>query len=202
MSKFVLIVTFVFLSVYPDSSNAQTSGELHYRWISDSTYEFTYVVYGACTGCGMTNSQVNLFAKSDSLKYYTYPFGVQVLYLVATNYNNLLPLPKGLSNCGINSYRYANYFQECYRELVYRGNFRLPGRASDWVFWTHPSCWRNDNDNMGGLEAYAECGINNLDFPDSVAKNISPLWMNRRPNIPGHLTDTLINIETGIIILI
>ena len=46
---------------------------------------------------------------------------------------------------------------------------------------------------MTAMDQWIQCGLNNFDFPDWKNKNWSPFWHNRRPNHPGHTTDTVIN---------
>ena len=80
----------------------------------------------------------------------------------------------------------------CYGENVYRGTFTLPGRARDWRFYYQNCTMPPAIKNVSGC-LYTEAGLNNFDFPDSTAKNWSPIWHNRRPNLPGYTTDTIVN---------
>ena len=70
----------------------------------------------------------------------------------------------------------------------------MPKKARDWVFTYDLCCIPTEFDNVLTTNTmYALAGMNNKDFPDSLAKNFSPVWHTRRPNIPGHIGDTLIN---------
>ena len=163
---------------------------MFYRHTQDSTYEFTVIFYRNCQGftAGAPGSvgvryQANSIGVSSGFTGFTCAG-------LPTSGSGVPPLePPNLYNCtGAQS-------SLCYQEYVYRGTWTVPRRATDWVF-SYQLCCRPINNaptNVQNGTQYVECGLNNLDFPNHTAKNWSPLWHNRRPNHPGHLTDTVIN---------
>lgn len=156
--------------------------EIFYRHVEDSTYEFTVTFYRNCFSIAagptfVVNYRSLSTGKNGSFNCNALPtYGPGVPALV----------PPNLYNCtGAGPYL-------CYEEYVFRGTWTSPVRADDWVFST-TRCCRGGSTNVSSTIQYVECGLNNLDFPDGSAKNSSPFWHNRRPNHPGHLTDTVIN---------
>lgn len=158
--------------------------ELYFYWVSDSTYNFTLTFYRDCQGftAGAPN-QFTLQATSLS----TSSSASIILPRLPITGTGVPPLePTNLLNCAPNN-------SSCFEEYVYRNNITLPKKARDWVFTTSLCCVPPEVDNIGSGSMKAIAGMNNLDFPDSIAKNISPVWHTRRPNIPGRTQDTIIS---------
>ncbi len=181
------LILFSLLVIHLDVKATHLLGtEISYRHVSDSTYEFTLKVYLNDCICALPVYQHYIYASSNSLSVNQTQI---TLYRVPWNYN-CGPYPDNIFNCS-----QSTLF--CPREDVFRGTFTLPGKADDWVFnlaW----CCRYFN-SLSGIEnlsygyQWMEVGLNNLDFPDMTAKNISPLWHDNYPNIPGFSDDTLVN---------
>ena len=163
--------------------------EMFYRWkstaTSDSTYEFTVIFYRNCYGISAPTS-VGLRSRSASLSSDN-TTNISRLPI----YGNGVPAlsPPNMLNC-------TDASSLCYEEYVYRGDWTSKGRADDWIHSVEICCRPTGASGAANVNPgyqYVECGLNNLDFPDYKAKNWSPLWHNRRPNHPGHTTDTVIN---------
>ncbi len=180
----LILVFFIFCLYRPADSHAtHTSAmELYFHWVSDSTYTFTLTFYRNCQG--FTASAPFAFTLNAIAPGASASTG---LVRLPTSGNNVPPLtPNNLLSCAI-----ANTL--CFEEYVYRGNITLPAKSRDWFFYTSLCCTPTETDNVSSASMEAFAGMNNLDFPDSLAKNISLVWHTRRPNIPGHLSDTIIN---------
>lgn len=168
--------------------------EMFYRWkpyqASDSTYEFTLILYRDCNSSGLPplyqiKAESQSTARSQS-------FGVNQLPLTGIGVPPLQPL--NMFNC------LDNFNQLCIEERVHRGNWTSPERADDWIFSFEICCRTQpfNPQNIGSNYIHIESGLNNLDFPDSISRNTSPLWHNRRPNHIGHLNDTIVNFYLNI----
>ena len=168
--------------------------DMFYRHTQDSSYEFTVIFYRNCQGFTATAPF------SANVRYYSPSLGFTATNLtflcsrLPTTGTGVPPLePPNMYNCtgAINAL--------CYEEYVYRGTWSSRGRATDWRFsWQWccrpgPPPFQNAPTNIAYAQQYIECGLNNLDFPDTKAKNWSPIWHNRRPNHPGYTTDTIVN---------
>ncbi|MEQ8324048.1 MAG: hypothetical protein RH916_05170, partial [Vicingaceae bacterium] len=158
--------------------------DIFYRWTSGASYEVTIVYYNYCGGIGAPSSfSLRSTANSISKDYFT------TISRMPTTGTGVPPLePSNMYNCTDASL--------CYQEYVYRGTWTAQGSADDWILSTSLCCrpagsFAPANVTAGTL--WSEAGLNNLDFPDTQAKNWSPLWHNRRPNHPGYTTDTVIN---------
>ncbi len=165
--------------------------EMYYQWVSssnsDSTYEITLMLYLNCDGTTVSPpSSYSIDIKSSS-----------------RNYSSTLSLTKlphtgtGIPDVNLN-YRdcSSNGTGPCIHEYVYRALWTSPGKANDWIFSTRlTSNWLNATftNVTSSTSVYVDCGLNNLDFPDSLNRNSSPIFHNQRPNRPGFLTDTLFN---------
>ena len=161
-----------------------SSLEFYYFWVSDSTYNFTMIFYRNCQGFTATPpSSVQIQVSSAQLAQTFY----STLPMMSISGAAVPPKkPPQLLNCNSQS--------QCYEEYVYRANIVMPKKARDWVFTYDLCCIPTEFDNVLTTNTmYALAGMNNKDFPDSLAKNFSPVWHTRRPNIPGHIGDTLIN---------
>ena len=178
------------MAAFSASATHLANMELSYRWKQDSTYEFTLIFYRNCQGFaegpGVTFSVKH---KSDSAGIN----GTFLLFRLPTSGTGVPSLePPNLYNCT------KNYNNLCIEEYVFRGNWTSPKRAVDWTFMANLCCrpifpYFLSSANINTGEVWIQCGLNNLDFPDNKARNWSPFWHNRRPNHPGHLTDTVIN---------
>jgi len=184
-------ITFFFITIFllPVHASHISGLELNYRWksssSSDSLYEFTMVLH---TYNANPSPNLNINARSVSLgidttipltRLPTYGWGIPNLYL---------------SNVGSCS---NNFYWQIKEEFVYRGDWNSLGRAKDWQFYVSYCCFPTTGGsaaNIGYSSIYVECGLNNLDFPDSTNKNNSVFWHNRRPNVPGFLQDTVFNL--------
>jgi len=172
-------------------ANHQFGFEMFYRWkpstISDSTYEFTLIFYRNCAGVTAgAPMNISLSTKATSINR-TGSISTSRLPTTGSGVPSLEP--PNLYNCT------GSYNTLCIEEYVYRGDWTSPERAADWTFY-YGLCCRpvtNAPDNIQNGMQYIECGLNNLDFPDTKAKNWSTIFHNRRPNHPGHLMDTIVN---------
>ena len=165
-------------------STHTSGGEIYYRWSSDSTYEVTVTFFRHCTGFTATSpSSVLLNVSSDSLNI-SFNKTLVKLSIVGSNVPPLVPV--NVYNCFPNS-------TLCVEEYVYRGYVTMPARARDWIFSYEVCCRPTELDNLANSYFRIEGGMNNLDFQDSIHKNISPIWHTRRPNITGHPYDTILN---------
>ena len=193
ITLYLVILGLAFFQIEKTFATHTAGMDMFYRWkpstTSDSSYEFTFIFYRNCQGFTATApGSVNIRARSASLSYNN----TSAIYgaMLPTSGTGVPPLePPDMYNCT----QSANSL--CYEEYVYRGTWNSPRRAVDWIF-SYELCCRpvtNAPTNVTANTQYIECGLNNKDFPDYKAKNWSPLWHNRRPNHPGHLTDTLIN---------
>ena len=161
--------------------------EMFYRWTQDSTYEFTLIYYRTCQGSiAPPPVTTAILASAPSVNQSPASFNCTLLSLAGPN---VPPInPPNMLNC-------SDSFIVCWEEYVYRGSWTSPKRANDWIF-TFSMCCSPVTiapTNVTNNTLWIECGLNNLDFPDAVHKNNSPVFHNRRPNHPGHLTDTVIN---------
>jgi len=186
--KIKILLTIGFLGIlYPHQSKATHGSalEIYYYWVSDSTYNFTLTFYRSCQGSTASAPTSFTFQGSSSST-----GGVigNTLNRLPTTGSGVPPLePPNLLSCAV-----ANTL--CFEEYVYRKNITMPNRARDWEFRASLCCIPTEVDNIstsGSIEGRA--GLNNLDFPDTIAKNISPVWHTRRPNIPNFTNDTIIN---------
>ena len=80
----------------------------------------------------------------------------------------------------------------CVEEYVYRGTWTAPNKAADWMFGGQHCCLSGIF-NMAAGEIFAEASLNNLDFPDTVYKTVSPIFHNRRPHTVGIQSDLIYN---------
>ncbi|HAW51916.1 MAG TPA: hypothetical protein DCX54_06235 [Flavobacteriales bacterium] len=191
---FILTLIGVFFIETKESFASHASGmDLFYRHTLDSTYEFTFIFYRNCQGstAGPPNP-ATIYASAPSIN--RSPLGFTCAMLPITG-PNVPPLnPPNMLNC-------TDATTLCYEEYVYRGTWTSPQRARDWTF-TFNVCCRpvtNAPTNITANTQWIQCGLNNFDFPDWKNKNWSPFWHNRRPNHPGHTTDTVINYLPGIL---
>lgn len=187
MAQKLLSVYFIFLSFNAFSTHERTM-ELYYKWKQDSTYEFTLILYRPCESKGVSNS-ITIGYNSISLS-------------VSDDFNlNLIPSDSNiLPEILIIPFDCGNPDSICWKRNVYRGEWTSPGGADDWTFVCHLSkrlarkLGQYSIANFYEFEdIWLQCGLNNLDFPDSQAKNNAPFWNNPLPNISGHLNDTIIN---------
>ena len=82
----------------------------------------------------------------------------------------------------------------CREMYVYRGEWTCPKKASDWEFYYQQCCrigapGATPLENLGSSTSYIAFGINTT----ISSTNISPIWNNPLPVIPGHVGDTLMN---------
>lgn len=151
--------------------------ELSYRHVSDSTYEFTGVMYSNCQGITAPNTMLIRVLNG------TTNAGQFNIGKLPTSGVGIPPLnPPELTACFTGNL--------CYNEYVYRGTYTMLGRSADWRFYYNTCCYPNDVDNIALGAIHNECGLNNLDIPNG---NSSPFWHDRRPVYPGHTTDTVVN---------
>ncbi len=159
--------------------------EMHYRWVSDSTYQFTVIFYRSCQGfTAPAPNSITLRATSSTGSFNTFTLG----RLSTTGPNVPTLIPQNLMNCTDNTF--------CIEEYVFRGNWTSPFRDSSWVFDYSLCCISGNNPpvNVSSSAAfYNECSLNNYHFPDTLNKNIAPYFHTRRPNIPTYPNDTIIN---------
>lgn len=160
--------------------------EMFYRWQIDSSYQFTLIFYRNCQGFTATApASVTISATSVSLA----SSGIIMCPMLPTTGPGAPPLtPPNLFNCSPSNFA-------CAEEYVYRGNWFSPGRADDWIFSYELCCINVTNapTNVVNGTMRVECGLNNLDFPDTLHKNISGIFHNRRPDYPSLNPDTVIN---------
>lgn len=185
LKKFIFIAGLFLTSLSVTAGHAGIF-EIFYSWTSDSTYQFTVVLYKNCSGFTVPPpSIVTIRYQSSSLSVNS-TFSAPMM--AATGPNTPPLQPPGMLNCSNGSY--------CWEEYTYRGSWTSPGRADDWIFSYDLCCipanFPPANVQTGNL--YNECMLNNLDFPDSTqGRNISSLFHNRRPNYPGYLNDTVLS---------
>ena len=163
----LISLLFVLILFKPNISNATHASamELYFYWVSDSTYNFTLTFYRDCQG--FTASAPFAFTLAGSAP------GVSsistTLNRLPTTGNGVPPLsPNNLLSCAVSN-------TMCFEEYVYRGNLTLSGKSNKWFFYTSLCCTPNETDNVSSAAMEAYAGMNNLDFPDSLAKNISPI---------------------------
>jgi gliding motility-associated-like protein len=162
--------------------------DLHYRHVSGTTYEFTLTWYRNCApGSSGAPGTFDLGAKAASLGV-SNNFAAVLVQVPPTGLQ-----PPNLDNCTQSAL--------CYEEYVYRGTLNLATlsatpQARDWIFYTSLCCRPGPAvgpftpANIVYGEQYNECGLNNFDFPDG---NISPIFHNAKPNVPGFLNDNFAN---------
>ncbi len=185
---FITLVTLVTLSFFiPNHASATHSAnmEMFYRHTTDSSYEFTLIFYRNCVGfTAGAPFQVSISAAAQSKGLTS---SIQCSRLPVTG-SGVPPLqPPNLYNCLDTAL--------CAEEYVYRGTWTSPGRATDWIFSYQLCCLPSTQApaNVQNGTLYVEAGLDNLTFPDSDHKNLSPIFHNRRPNHPGRTTDTINN---------
>lgn len=183
-----LTITFYLLAslILPIKSIATHTAvfEIFYHWVSDSTYQITVAFYKNCQG--LTSSA---------------PTAISVkVKSISTGKNQMVSLPKmptgqGFPATGLHGVLNCSNDNFCFEEYVYRANWTCPKRAADWVFSYELCCLALNlvPDNLNMTSSYAECGLNNLDFHPPDDGNMLGYFHNRRPNVPSHLKDTLIN---------
>ncbi len=156
------------------------SVELSYRHVSDSTYEITAQMLFYCPFCSGPPANITIKAQSDS-------FGItNTLIFNRLPYSTSIPITENWeSQCDMS----PQYYIE---EYYYRGNWTSPKKARDWEFY-YEVCCTHQMDNRNAAAIRYKAGLNNFDFPDTIHKNISPLFHTRRPNVPGYTHDTVIN---------
>lgn len=186
--------TFLFTSDHALATHG--SGiDLSYRWVSGSQYEFTAVFYRNCQ-MSLTSpapAPNTLSVDGQSSKFYN---ARGVLTRLATSGIGVPPLmPPNIFNCSADT-------AKCIEEYVYRGMINIPIKDHAWNFEIKLCCLPNGTNtqaqNLTGPTAqqpnvYTSCGLNNLHFPDTVHRNNGLFWHNKRPNHPGHLSDTVDN---------
>ena len=172
-----------------NKSNATHVGgsEVFYRWVQDSTYEFTFIYYRTCQPPTIPEPPI-VATRASAPSINQNPVVFNCLELPAFGPGVPPVIPKNLFSC-------LNPAFLCYEEYVYRGMWTSPQRAADWKFTFDLCCFdiQNAPTNVAANTLWIECGLNNLDFPDAIHKNRSPIFHNRRPNHPGYLMDTLNN---------
>ena len=181
----ILVLAALIIVFVPGVKATHTSAfEFYYRWKADSTYEFTLIFYRHCTGFTASSpSSISLNIHSDSLNY-SFTSTLSKMPVIGASVPPLEP---------VNTYNCSPNPNLCVEEYVYRGDVTFLKRAPDWEITEQVCCRPVEVDNITGAAMIALCGLNNLDFQDSIHQNISPIWHTRRPNIPGHLNDTIVN---------
>lgn len=190
IAKYIIACIFLagILIQSKETKASHSSGmEMFYRWKNDSTYEFTMIFYRNCQGfTANAPSNVSIVYSSASKNISNQFFTCQQLPTVGPNVPALSP--PGIFECFTAS-------AACVEEYVYRGSWTSPVRANDWIFYYELCCMSVTNapENVQNGTMRAECGLNNLDFPDTLHQNLSGIFHNRRPNHPGHQFDTIKN---------
>ena len=164
-----------------------TGMELFYRWQQDSTYEITAIFYRNCQGStssAPSNLPIRIFSPSLGTSF-------------STGYTNIVLPPLPTTGPGVPLLNLQHPFDciggnYCLEEYVYRGTWTSPQKSKDWIFATQICCIPNVY-NMTYSDMFAEAGLNNLNFPDSIYRTNSPIFHNRRPNHPGHSGDVIDN---------
>ncbi len=189
----ILLFVFALFIAYSASATHGAHIEFHYYWQSDSTYDVKAVSFWRCDNPNQP-SLLGIQVKSNSRSY------TGTLYLSLDSSSYSLPYEDDFFDC-------ANPDSICRKILVYEGTWTSPGPASDWTF-SYNLCCRIGGiadlppyglENVEYSSFYSEFGINNLSIPDQVAQNISPVWHNPIPSIPGHLNDTLDNLPINML---
>ena len=174
------------LTYFESKASHAAGADLFYRWVSDSTYEFTAIFYRNCMP-GASPAHISTGIRVHSKDLDTTIF-VQIPRLPTSGVNVPTLQPPNMYNC-----TQANL---CYEEYMYRGQYTLPGKAKDWIFeiaiCCRPGGIRTPYNTFAGPQVI-QATLNNLDFPDISSRNSSPVWHDRRPNRPGYLNDTIIN---------
>ena len=187
-------IFFCFLDSYAGGNYA--SIEISYRWVTGNSYEFTVHGYKNCFGATSTYEffpYLRIRSTSLNVTYYT-SVGINNFWTVQDN-SGINPIDA--QNCSNTQYR-ANLmpFPFCFREFTLSRLIALPGQAKDWVIYVGVIHMGASNDTV--FDLMSECSINNLDFPDTLAKNNSPFWMNRYPKQAGHLPAKRTRPRTGL----
>lgn len=150
------------LFLHPDARASHCAGgEIHYQWVSDSTYHVTFKLYRDCSGnTAPNNVQLSYKSTCDNI----------------CNNVTLLPsvtLPGGGANGTPVSSGCAGYPGKCqsasstlpgYTEWWYEGNVTLPFKCSEWRFSVSISA-RNVSTNLTG-------GSNNLFYVEAILNNM------------------------------
>ncbi len=185
MKRIRVMLSGIFMSFFfLNSFGSHLAGnEIFYRWVSDSTLEFTVTGYYDCNGISPPQT-IRMHAKAPSINMnLTNAVTLnQIAYIYDQN-------NEGLYNCT------QSQSSLCYDEVIYRGTWAPPARAKDWVVYNYNCCRPTiiNPQNIAQNGVYFDCGINNYDWPLHESKNSSPFWHNRVPSFPNHLTDTMIN---------
>jgi hypothetical protein len=180
---FVLLIALT-LNLEKVSATHTSAAEITYVWASDSSYTFFATFYRYCGGFTIpAPSTIQVSFKSDSLN----TGFSQTFIRMPISGSGVPPInPPNVFNCSGDS-------SLCVEEYVYTKTVTMPKKAMDWVAsfneWGSP----NELDNLVQHAIYAECGLNNLDFNDTIHKNYSPIWHTRRTEATGIYGDTIIN---------
>lgn len=177
------------------STNASTlfhaGNDVFYRWIDDSTYEFTVSIYDHWLLSSPIPPSLSVRAIAKSIGHDS-TFTLLLMPIAGPGFPP--GRIKNMFNCNDTSLLWV-------AEYIYRGTWTSPKRAKDWLFSTNQCCLRWVPPMPMNVASFpyswsfifTECGLNNLDFPDTLHKNNSLLFHNRQPNHPGYLTDTIYN---------
>ena len=183
--RFLLIASFFIINFSEIKATHTAACEIYYQWSHDSTYQITLVFFRNCTGpTAGAPFTTSVSVSSASLGYSS---TINLAQLSPSGPYAPPIQPPNIYNCVSGSY--------CTQEYVYRSNWTSPGKANDWKF-SYSICCLPTNlapANVQNSAIYAETGLNNLNFPDTVYKNDAPLFHNRRPNHPNFPGDTVNN---------
>lgn len=134
-------------------------GELIYRWISDSTYKFTFKFYRDCSGIAAP-ATVDLCLSNNCSSVAITPVTLTQLDTLPDGQRNGAQVYSGCagypSTCSLTSSTLPGY-----QEYWYTGTVILPYRCSNWTFAV-PVSARNASVNINGIGAmfYVECKLN------------------------------------------
>lgn len=163
-----LAVLFSFLGIYKADASHCAGGELIYKKITDSTYEFIFKFYRDCSGIteptAATLCAVN--PCNSSREYFT-------LQKIAV-------LPDGRANGSQVANGCPGFKNKCedlssaipgYREWWYSGIAKIKDNCTNWTFTVSVNA-RNPSNNISGGDLVVVATMNNVDAPN----NSSPFF--------------------------
>jgi hypothetical protein len=156
---FPLIIAFFVFNIHAKATHV-AGGVLTYKWVSDSTYHFTFKFYRDCSG--------NVAPPDRSLCYKS--------SCGTTIFSQPLTRPATLPGGGFNGAEVyvgcSSYPTTCisgssalpgYKEWWYEGDITLPYQCSEWKFWVNVSARNNQVNLPGGSNVlHVEATLNNL----------------------------------------
>lgn len=170
-----LLLLFTSLLVIFNTNSARAdyaaAAELSYRWISDSTYMLTYVLYKDCGGATAEPNRISVCyyntCNTDN--------GKAVLDKKTPLSNNGLPVKTLCSGTESTTCTTPAGTLKGFRKWVYEGRVTLPSKCDNWRFIVSLASRNTGITNWAGTltNLHTEASLNNIDAPRSSSPSFS-----------------------------